>query len=96
MTWYVNYIFKQNKNFHVFSRFLFDYFTGKYKNKNVFYAPLSLKDYGSVQTDNYSINKEKCNLLFLGSVKAGCYNKRRKITVERNAKQFPSNCCRCL
>jgi glycosyltransferase involved in cell wall biosynthesis len=78
MTRYVNHIFKHNRNFHLFSNFLFDYFTGKYKDKNVFYAPLSLKNYGSIQTDSYSICKEKCNLLFFGNIKN---NKRLDVII---------------
>ena len=78
MTWYVNYIFKHNRNFHIFSNFLFDYFKKKYKDKNTFYAPLSLKSYGDIRTNNYNIDKEKCNFLFFGNIRT---NKKLDILI---------------
>lgn len=79
MTYYVNYIFKHIPNFHLFSQYLFQYFRSTYKDKNIFYAPLSLKDYGNIQTNNYQLHENKCNLLFFGNVKP---NKRLELLID--------------
>ena len=44
-----------------------------YPKKSFFYAPMVVKDFGKVQTDNYTVDEKKVNLLFFGNVVA---NKR--------------------
>lgn len=78
MTRYVNYVFRNNGYFHLFSKFLYDYVSEKYPHKRSFYAPMSLKDYGEVKTDNYEVPQDKVNLLFFGNVKD---NKRLDVVI---------------
>jgi len=87
MKWYVKYVFRNVNNHHLFSKFLFNYFKEKYSNKNVLYAPLTLKSYGIIQTDNYLIDKDKCNLLFFGNVKP---NKNLELLISA-FKELPDN-----
>lgn len=78
MTNYVNYVFKNNGYFHLFSKFLYDYVVDRYPQKKSFYAPLSLKDYGEVRTNKYDVSKDHVNILFFGNVKD---NKRLDVVI---------------
>lgn len=69
MTWYVNYVFKKNEYFHIFSKHLESYFKSKYPTKKILCCPMTVKSYGEVRTNNYKIDKSKCNLLFFGNIK---------------------------
>jgi glycosyltransferase involved in cell wall biosynthesis len=44
---YQNYIFRRIKNFHVFSKYQLSVIKKKVPNKNYYYVPLTLEDYGS-------------------------------------------------
>lgn len=87
MTMYINYIFRHNKNFQLFSQFLFDYFKSVYKGKSIFYAPWGLEDFGNQTTNNYNIDKLKRNLLFFGNVKS---NKKLDLLIDA-VKSFPED-----
>ena len=43
---YQNYVYKRIKNFHVFSKYQLDVIKKMLPEKNHYYAPLSLEDYG--------------------------------------------------
>lgn len=79
MTWYVNFIFKHNEYFQLYSRHLKTYFENKYPQKNLLICPMTTKGYGYVRTDKYNIDESKCNLLFFGNVKA---NKRLDLLID--------------
>lgn len=79
MTWYVNYVFKHNGHFQLFSKHLKEYFENKYPKKNLLICPMTTKGYGNVRTDQYDIDESKCNLLFFGNVKA---NKRLDLLID--------------
>lgn len=68
LTWYVNFIFRLNKHFQLFSKFTAEYFQNKYPHKSYFYCPMTLKGYGKVTTNNYHLDTNKVNLLFFGNV----------------------------
>lgn len=86
----VKYIFKKNKYFQFFSKFTYNWFNKRYVNKNCFYAPMVIKDYGDVRTNHYAIDKGKVNLLFFGNV-AG--NKRLDLLINavKNLPDFIKN-----
>lgn len=65
---YVKYVCRYNNHFHLFSSFTADYFRKRYTNKSIFYAPMTLKGYGKISTNNYCFNPQKVNLLFFGNV----------------------------
>ena len=75
----VKFLFKFNRQFQFFSRFTYDWFLKRYKNKQVFYAPMVIKDYGNVVTNNYNFDLNKINLLFFGNI-AG--NKRLDLLID--------------
>ena len=77
-TWYLHYIFRKNKYFHLFSKFTADYFVAHYHDKSVLYCPMPLKGYGDVRTNNYRVDPTKINLLFFGNVKE---NKRLDLLI---------------
>ena len=79
MTWYVEFIFRNNKYFHLFSNHLLEYFENKYKNKHILISPMTTKGYGMERTNKYDIDKSKCNLLFFGNVKS---NKRLDLLID--------------
>lgn len=79
MTWYVNYIFRKNAYFHIFSKHLEAYFRVKYPAKKILSCPMTVKSYGEVCTNNYVLDKGKCNLLFFGNVKE---NKRLDFLID--------------
>lgn len=75
----VKYLFNINNNFQFFSRFTYKWFLERYHNKNAFYAPMIIKNYGNIKTNKYCFDKKKINLLFFGNV-AG--NKRLDLLIE--------------
>lgn len=78
MTMYVNYIFRYNQNFHLFSYHLQDYFNNHFPGKDVFVCPMAVKSYGEVMTNKHCVNPEKVNLLFFGNIKE---NKRLDLLI---------------
>lgn len=78
MTCYINYIFRKNHYFQIFSKHLTSFFEEKYPEKSVFYCPMTVKGYGDVQTSKYRIDKSKTNLLFFGNIKS---NKRLDLLI---------------
>ncbi|ADQ78565.1 glycosyl transferase group 1 [Paludibacter propionicigenes WB4] len=79
MTWYVNYVLKGRAVLHIFSEHLKYYLNSKYPNKKYFYAPLVIKDYGCVKSDNYNFDLDKLKILFFGNVKN---NKRLDLAIK--------------
>lgn len=79
LRWYVNAVFKYNHHFQLFSKFTADYFRKKYPTKSMFYAPMAVKSFGEVVTDNYKIDSSKLNLLFFGNV---VENKRLDLLID--------------
>lgn len=75
----VKYIFKNGKNFQMFSKHTARWFKEHYPKKSFFYAPMVVKDFGKVQTDNYKVDEKKVNLLFFGNVVA---NKRLDLLID--------------
>lgn len=80
-------IFRRCKNFQMFSKHTTEWFKLHYPNKSFFYAPMVVKDFGKVQTDNYKVNEKKVNLLFFGNVVA---NKRLDLLIDA-VKELPEN-----
>lgn len=76
-----------NNNFQMFSKHTARWFKEHYPNKSFFYAPMVVKDFGKVQTDNYSVDDSKVNLLFFGNVVA---NKRLDLLIDA-VKELPEN-----
>lgn len=81
----VKYIFSRCKNFQMFSKHTARWFKEHYPKKSFFYAPMVVKDFGKVQTDNYKVDKSKINLLFFGNVVA---NKRLDLLIDA-VKELP-------
>ena len=79
--------FAFNNNFQMFSKHTARWFKEHYPKKSFFYAPMVVKDFGKVQTDNYKVDKSKINLLFFGNVVA---NKRLDLLIEA-VKELPEN-----
>lgn len=79
LRWYVNTVFKYNHHFQLFSKFTADYFRKKYPTKSMFYAPMTVKSFGEVVTDNYKVDSSKLNLLFFGNV---VENKRLDLLID--------------
>ncbi len=75
----VKHIFQKGKNFQMFSQHTARWFKEHYPNKSFFYAPMVVKDFGPVRTDNYQVDGEKVNLLFFGNVVA---NKRLDLLID--------------
>lgn len=83
----VKYIFQNGKNFQMFSKHTARWFKEHYPMKSFFYAPMVVKDFGKVQTDNYKVDEQKVNLLFFGNVVA---NKRLDLLIDA-VKELPEN-----
>lgn len=83
----VKYIFSRCKNFQMFSKHTARWFKEHYPTKSFFYAPMVVKDFGKVQTDNYKVDEKKVNLLFFGNVVA---NKRLDLLIDA-VKELPEN-----
>lgn len=83
----VKYIFHKAKNFQMFSKHTARWFKEHYPKKSFFYAPMVVKDFGKVQTDNYKVDEKKVNLLFFGNVVA---NKRLDLLIDA-VKELPEN-----
>lgn len=81
----VKYIFSRCKNFQMFSKHTARWFKKHYPKKSFFYAPMVVKDFGKVQTDNYKVDEQKVNLLFFGNVVA---NKRLDLLIDA-VKELP-------
>lgn len=79
MTWYIDFIFKQNEYFQLFSKHLLEYFENNYSKKQILVCPMTTKGYGIERTNKYDIDKSKCNLLFFGNVKR---NKRLDLLID--------------
>lgn len=87
LKWYVRYIFHYNNHFQLFSKFTAKYFKEHYPHKSMFYAPMTVKDFGPVTTNNYKLDSNKVNLLFFGNV---IENKRLDLLIDA-IKGLPSN-----
>lgn len=83
----VKYIFNRCKYFQMFSKHTANWFKKHYPNKDFFYAPMSIKDFGKVRTNNFSFNPSKLNLLFFGNIVA---NKRLDLLIDA-IKKLPEN-----
>lgn len=81
----VKYIFQNGKYFQMFSKHTARWFKEHYPKKSFFYAPMVVKDFGKVQTDNYKVDEKKVNLLFFGNVVA---NKRLDLLIDA-VKELP-------
>ena len=81
----VKFEFFLNKNFQMFSKHTARWFKEHYPKKSFFYAPMVVKDFGKVQTDNYPVDESKVNLLFFGNVVA---NKRLDLLIDA-VKELP-------
>ncbi len=75
----VNMIFHFNHHFQLFSKFTYEWFKKNYPKKSCFYAPMVVKHFGKVRTNNYIVDDSKVNLLFFGNI-AG--NKRLDLLIE--------------
>lgn len=75
----VKYIFQNGTNFQMFSKHTARWFKKHYPKKSFFYAPMVVKDFGKVQTDNYKVDESKVNLLFFGNVVG---NKRLDLLID--------------
>ena len=82
---YVKYVFRFNRHFQLFSKFTAEYFAKKYPKKSFFYAPMTMKNFGEVRTNNYHFNNGKVNLLFFGNIVG---NKRLDLLIE-SMKRLP-------
>lgn len=74
----VKYIFNRCQHFQMFSKHTASWFTKHYPKKSFFYAPMSIKDFGKVRTNNFNFDSSKLNLLFFGNVAA---NKRLDLLI---------------
>ena len=74
----VKYIFNRCQHFQMFSKHTASWFTKHYPKKSFFYAPMSIKDFGKVRTNNFNFDSSKLNLLFFGNVVA---NKRLDLLI---------------
>lgn len=79
--------FFMNDYFQMFSKHTARWFKEHYPMKSFFYAPMVVKDFGKVQTDNYKVDEQKVNLLFFGNVVA---NKRLDLLIDA-VKELPEN-----
>lgn len=79
--------FFMNDYFQMFSKHTARWFKEHYPKKSFFYAPMVVKDFGKVQTDNYKEDEKKVNLLFFGNVVA---NKRLDLLIDA-VKELPEN-----
>ena len=79
LKWYVWYLFHAFNNFQMFSKHTAKWFGEHYPKKKMFYAPMVVKDFGRVRTDNYVVDDEKVNILFFGNVVA---NKRLDLLID--------------
>jgi len=79
MKWYVNYSFKHLKYVHIFSKYLERYFCSHFSGKEILICPMTVKGYGEVTTNNYTIDPSKLNLLFFGNIKE---NKRLDLLID--------------
>ena len=75
----VKYIFARCRHFQMFSQHTARWFAQHYPKKSWFYAPMTVKDFGAVQTDNYVVDPSKVNLLFFGNIVG---NKRLDLLID--------------
>lgn len=79
---YLEYVFVQHRNFHIFSQHTRAVFEQKYQGRNILCTPLSLKDFGK-PSPAVHLDREKVRLLFFGNVKQ---NKRLDVLLEAYAR----------
>lgn len=77
--------FFMNSHFQMFSQHTARWFSAHYPQKDYFYAPMVIKDFGPVRTNNYTVDESKVNLLFFGNVVA---NKRLDLLIQA-VKELP-------
>jgi glycosyltransferase involved in cell wall biosynthesis len=77
---YKRFIFKTFGHFHLFSRTQQELFLSLYPEKNTFYAPLMLKDFGEPKLKN---RDDKINFLFFGIIRE---NKGLNLLIEAGNK----------
>ena len=75
----VKYIFHRCQHFQMFSKHTARWFKEHYPTKSFFYAPMVVKDFGNVRTDNYKFDETKVNLLFFGNIVG---NKRLDLLID--------------
>lgn len=75
----VKYIFTRCRYFQLFSKHTAHWFKEHYPRKSFFYAPMVVKDFGSVRTQHFTFDPDKVNLLFFGNVVG---NKRLDLLIE--------------
>ena len=83
----VKYIFHKGIFFQMFSKHTARWFKVHYPKKSYFYAPMVVKDFGTVKTDNYQVDESKVNLLFFGNVVG---NKRLDLLINA-VKELPTD-----
>lgn len=66
-------------HFQMFSKHTARWFKEHYPTKSFFYAPMVVKDFGNVRTDNYKFDESKVNLLFFGNIVG---NKRLDLLID--------------
>lgn len=81
----VKYVFRRASCFQMFSKHTARWFGEHYPQKSFFYAPMVVKEFGGVQTDNYEVDASKVNLLFFGNVVG---NKRLDLLIDA-VKELP-------
>lgn len=75
----VKYVFWRCRHFQMFSQHTARWFAAHYPAKSMFYAPMTVKDFGPVRTDNYDFDSSRVNLLFFGNIVA---NKRLDLLID--------------
>lgn len=83
----VKYIFSRGQYFQLFSKHTARWFKEHYPTKSFFYAPMVVKDFGEVVTNNYRVYDSKVNLLFFGNIVG---NKRLDLLIDA-VKELPKN-----
>lgn len=82
---YTYFTFIKYDNFQLFSNYLKQYFDNKFEEKNTFFAPLGLIDYGNNIMNKYDLDESKRNFLFFGNVKP---NKKLELLI-KSIKSLP-------
>lgn len=83
----VKFIFNKCRYFQMFSRHTAKWFAEHYPQKSFFYAPMVVKDFGQIRTNNYNVDASKVNLLFFGNIIG---NKRLDLLIDA-VKELPEN-----
>lgn len=79
--------FLLNSYFQLFSKHTARWFKKHYPTKSFFYAPMIVKNFGEVRTNNYQVDNSKVNLLFFGNIVG---NKRLDLLIDA-VKELPKS-----